>query len=260
MKKILLVVILFSLSLTNHIFAQVPTGGTIIGPARVCSNVLGSYKVSGVVGATEYIWVITGVESSSVSSISTTERSIIFGSSNVTVTVTPKNASGSGTPLTFNTAINGLPSKPTITQTGNVLAVPSGASSYQWYFNNSAISGATTRTYTLTATGIYDVEITNSTGCSIKSEKRNYFPTAVKEDAQFSSFTFYPNPITNSKITTNFSEKYDLQFFTLDGKIILDNKALKGEVVTELSGINPGIYLMKIISNNKVANRKIIVK
>lgn len=262
MKRILLLIIIFSLALTKYSYSQnPPSGGNIIGPTSVCPDVVGAFEVSGVNDATEYEWIITGIDPSSISILSPTKRSVIFGNSSVTVTVVPKNTYGSGDALNASTTVNALPNKPIISQAGDVLSIPAvTGATYQWFLNNAPINGATARTYTITATGVYDVEIKNVSNCYIKSNPRNYFPTFIKEDAQFKSFSFYPNPVRDSKITTNFSEKYDLQFLNFNGQIVKEVKGIKGETTTELTGANPGIYLMKIISNNKVAKRKIIVQ
>ena len=51
-----------------------------------------------------------------------------------------------------------------ITNVGNQLSVP-GNGTYQWYFNNVLISGATNFTYTTTQSGNYYVIVTDSVGC-----------------------------------------------------------------------------------------------
>lgn len=48
---------------------------------------------------------------------------------------------------------------------GNTLLSVSGGSSYQWYMNGSAIAGATSSSYSATAAGVYNVWVTNTTGC-----------------------------------------------------------------------------------------------
>lgn len=50
------------------------------------------------------------------------------------------------------------------------LTASSGMSSYQWYREGSAISGATAMTYVVTRHGEYEVEVTNSFGCPKKSD------------------------------------------------------------------------------------------
>lgn len=59
---------------------------------------------------------------------------------------------------------NAAPSIPTISVSNGTLSSTS-ATTYQWYLNGDAISGATSQTYTPTASGKYVVRITDANGC-----------------------------------------------------------------------------------------------
>lgn len=48
----------------------------------------------------------------------------------------------------------------------NALMVSPGNASYQWYFNNASISGATSNSYSASQSGSYTVEVTNTSGCT----------------------------------------------------------------------------------------------
>lgn len=259
MKKFLPFLFLF-IFLNTFIFAQCtpPTGGSITAPATGCSDRVATISVSGVSNATSYTWSIVGANSTRVTD---TEYNIVFGSSNVTITVTPANGTNgscTGTPLTRTINVTAAPSKPTISQTGTVLTA-STSTNYQWYLGSNMIAGATTATYSPTQSGTYYVESKNSNGCGTFSDAFTYFTTAIKEDAKFKAFNFYPNPV-ESTLFTVFTEKYDLEFFDTTGKKVLENKNLNSENQTDLSAFNKGIYIMKISSGGKIATRKIILK
>ena len=121
------------------------------------------------------------------------------------------------------------------------------------------IAGATAATYSPTQSGTYYVESKNTSGCGTFSDAFTYFTTAIKEDAKFKAFNFYPNPVESSLFTI-FTKKYDLEFFDLLGRKVLENKNLTGESQTDLSAFNKGIYIMKVTSGGKIATRKVIVK
>ena len=259
MKKFLPFLFLF-IFLNTFIFAQCtpPTGGTLNAPNTGCSDRVAIITVSGVSNATSYTWSIVGANSTKVTD---TEYNIVYGSGNVTITVTPANGANgtcTGTPLTKTITVSAAPTKPTVTQTGTTLN-SSTSTSYQWYLGNNMISGATASTYSPTQNGTYYVESRNANNCSTFSDAFTYFTTAIREDAKFKSFSFYPNPVQTT-LNTIFTEKYDLEFFDTSGRKVLESKNLIGETQTDMSSFNKGIYIMKVTSGGKIATRKMIIK
>jgi hypothetical protein len=263
MKKLL--PFLFVIASLFPILAQaqtcvIPTGGTINGSANGCSDRTSTYTITGVVNATTYNWVITGAQG--FTKVSNTEYSIVFGSSNVSIQITPINDTNgpcSGTVISKTVTVTVSLAKPVISQTGSVLNTSTAATSYQWYAGSAAISGAILQSYTPAVNGLYTVEVKNAAGCSTFSDQFNFIKSGVKEDARFKTFSFYPNPIDGA-IHTNFIERYDLEFFDSSGRKILQNQNLIGDQETDLSSLNKGIYIMRINSGNKNATRKIIIR
>ncbi|MBD3748326.1 MAG: T9SS type A sorting domain-containing protein [Sphingobacteriales bacterium] len=259
MKKLLPFLALLIFLLIGKVSAQCvnPTGGSISGPTTGCTDRVASYTVSGVNNATGYTWNISGA--ANFSKVSDTEYSIVYGTSTVTITVTPTNGSCTGTPLTTTVTVTSAPSKPLISQTSNTLTSTT-AAFYQWYLNDALITGATSQTYTPTESGVYKVEVKAvADGCSSFSDGFNYYTTAIGEDKKFQSFTFYPNPVQTT-LNTNFNTHYDLEFYDLMGRKVLVNKDLMGAQQTNLTSLNKGLYLMRIISDGKKATRKILIK
>ena len=259
MKKFLPFLFLF-IFVNGFIFAQCipPTGGSITAPITGCSDRVATVSVSGVSNATSYIWSIVGA---SFTKITDTEYNIVYGSGDVTITVTPTNGTNGsciGTPLTSTINVSASPTKPTITQTGTTLTA-SASTSYQWYLGSSVIAGAIAATYSPSQNGTYYIESKNANSCSTFSDAFTYFTTAIKEDAKFKSFSFYPNPVETT-LNTVFTEKYELEFFDTSGRKILESKNLIGETQIDVTAFNKGIYLMKVTSGGKIATRKIIIK
>lgn len=58
---------------------------------------------------------------------------------------------------------------PLITNVSNTLSLNSTYNNYQWYLNNSPISGTTNQNYTASENGNYFVEVTLNGGCKVKS-------------------------------------------------------------------------------------------
>jgi hypothetical protein len=263
MKKLLpFLVFIFSL-LPFRTFSQAcvtPTGGVLNGPASGCTDRVANYSVTGVSNATNYNWVITGALS--FNRISDTEYSLVFGTSNVTIEVTPINQTNgpcSGTVITRTITVSSPLTKPVISQQALALQSSIIGDSYQWYLSNAPIAGATARTYTPTQNGLYVVEVKNAAGCSSFSDAFNYLSTAIKEDPRFKTFSFYPNPITTS-LYTDFTERYTLEFYDVNGRKVFENINLNGKHETDLSFLNRGMYLMRIQSEDKIAVRKLILK
>ncbi len=67
------------------------------------------------------------------------------------------------------TVVEVEPQIPSISRTGNTLT-SSAAQSYQWYFNGTAIQGATQVSFEATESGIYTVQIVDANGCTATSE------------------------------------------------------------------------------------------
>ena len=55
-----------------------------------------------------------------------------------------------------------------IEEDGNILRAPEGDFTYQWFKNDVAISGATSRTLEVNAMGDYTIELTNEAGCTTR--------------------------------------------------------------------------------------------
>ena len=102
-------------------------------------------------------------------------------------------AGGCDSIVTLTLTVNQLP-QPTITQNGNVLSTQVFAS-YQWQFNGSDISNATSQSHTANQNGNYTVAVTDANGCSAYSSVVTVTGVGIKEVSSFRS-EVYPNPAT----------------------------------------------------------------
>ena len=87
------------------------------------------------------------------------------------------------------------------------LNTPSGLSSYTWYKDNVAISGATTNTYAPTAAGDYTVLVSNGT-CSITSSATTIATCGVSSDGKMVSIT-NPGSLLSMEGGANFGTGID---------------------------------------------------
>lgn len=83
----------------------------------------------------------------------------------------------------------------------------------------------------------------------------NLQATEVKK----ASLSVYPNP-AKDQIFLKATESIDrLQLLSLNGKIILESNPLNEKARLDLTKLNDGVYLLKIVSAGKLQQRKIIV-
>jgi PKD repeat protein len=175
------------------------------------------------------------------------------------VTLISGNTSGYDT-LTVSAFINvsSPPAAPSFTQFGNVLTCTP-AATYQWYFNNTPISGANAQQYNATLSGLYSVVITDANGCSATSPRTHVSLVGVEEIQNGLSFMIYPNPTegvfyihTDKMITGNLQiTLYDLLGQQL---IFINEKASSadGTWKVDLTSFAAGIYQLRLINDNRI--------
>ena len=144
------------------------TSSTITTPSITSS---GSTTICS--GSNVTLSVPTGYASYSWSDGSTTNSITTGTAGNYSVTVT--NADGCSTTTSATAVTVNTPPTAAITSSGTgsicagaseTLTATAGMTSYQWYANGTAITGATNATYTANAAGNYSVSVVDSNGCS----------------------------------------------------------------------------------------------
>jgi hypothetical protein len=161
--------------------------------------------------------------------------------------------------------MNKLQPLPLLTNSNNTLSLNSNYVNYQWYHNNQAISGATGATYVQSQPGVYYVKVTLNGGCILKSDSSVVHGEVglginEKENAYDMSLIF-PNP-SETKTTVVFkNELSDVIVNICDeqGKEIVSQKFSGKTMEIESNKLAKGIYLINIISENRMIMKKKII-
>lgn len=82
----------------------------------------------------------------------------------------------------------------------------------------------------------------------------------IGASTEIDGLKLYPNPVTQNKIyiETLSSGPKDIAIFDVLGTQVLQTKLVGREL--NLSRLAKGVYIIRILENNKVATRKLIIK
>ncbi len=164
----------------------------------------------------------------------------------------------------YLTATNLRAYTPTVSVAGNVLTVNGNYSSYQWYKNGTAV-GADSGSYIATASANYQVVVTNSHGCPIRSMAVNVTITGVENHNKDDSFSVYPNPNNGS---------FTLSVHALDNSTTIEIKNILGQVIyseklsvfsgeyakqLDMKEKGSGVYFVSLKTTNNEVTKKVIV-
>jgi len=152
------------------------------------------------------------------------------------------------------------PATPTVSQSGNTLTCSGDGSTYMWFYNGYKIQGATSKTYTATATGNYQVQVYSGTDCfSTLSDKFSLSTLTAVEIPPITQISYYPNPATNNihiEIPSTESA-WSIDLYNLVGKKVISASNASDITVLELPN---GIYILNVCgTNNQLLNKQVII-
>lgn len=205
-------------------------------------------------GATSYTWT----------SGPTTSSIVVTPTITTNYTVNGTNGTCAGT-KTITMVVNPNPtvvatSSSSVICTGNSATLnASGANTYNW--NPGSLSG-TSVTVSPTLTTTYSVTGTSTAGCTnTKTVSITVSAcTGIQDLANENGFLIYPNP-TSSKISISFFDfgnEVKIELIDLTGKILQTNLTVEEKMEIDISGLNNGMYFVKIKSSQKEVIKKII--
>jgi hypothetical protein len=179
--------------------------------------------------------------------------------SNTTVYVTQTVGSNISNPKKINILVNDL-TKVSILKSGNILTInPAVGKTYSWFKDGQFLSGQNKVTYTPSAIGKYHALMIDNNNCYNYTDTLNFVPNSVFENSKI-SLNIYPNPC-HEKLQFNLTESVinEVKVYNKVGNLILN---IHGKNVEEISTLNfaDGLYIIQLISGNKIINKSFAVK
>jgi hypothetical protein len=150
-----------------------------------------------------------------------------------------------------------------VNATNDSLFTEPGAS-YQWFYNNNPISGATKNYLVPGLSGTYNVTITYPNGCVLDAGPLDFAVTNIGDLFHSEHIQVFPNPFTD-KLQVTFegaaSPDFGLNLYSLDGKMVVSatGKTADGYVL-DRGNMAIGIYVLEIVIGEDVLRGKVVVE
>ncbi len=168
--------------------------------------------------------------------------------------------------ITLKLIVHPSPAVPTITRFGNTL-VSSSATYYQWFRDSVALTGDTEVAIVITTSGHYQVEVSDSFGCSSRSAVFTDTTLGVNNIINNHNLSIFPNPTTgqvNITLSENSNnEPVSIKVWDMIGQtIISETETLTGTKINlqlDLSSFAQGVYLLQVKQGNWSANTPIVL-
>jgi hypothetical protein len=242
--------------------------GSVNGNSSVCAGTNGvTYAVSPITNATGYEWTLpTGVTIAS--GAGTNIISVNFASNAVSgiIKVAGTNDCGSGASSpNFNVTVNPIPPTPVITQSGDTLK-SSATAGNQWYFNGSAIPGATGQIHVAVYAGNYYVKVTLNGCSSAQSNTLLVLPVEIGDQRLSSILEIFPNPSFgqfNIQIQTLANQVFTLEIYNNLGSLVWKRADIAvNETFTcpvDLKSCPAGVYMIALRNGTNQLVKKMII-
>jgi hypothetical protein len=169
---------------------------------------------------------------------------------------------GNARTMTNYITVNANPSTPFVIVNGFWLSSSVATAAYQWYYNGTAISGATLQSYSATQDGFYFVQIENGSGCSATSDPVYAEVTRVVSYDLSSEIKLYPNPASDRFTVSNLPAGVSgFELCDVTGKNVLSENFTSSlnNFSVATSGFDNGIYFLKVYSEKGITEKKIVI-
>jgi hypothetical protein len=150
------------------------------------------------------------------------------------------------------------PPTPTITIDGSLLtASPEFEGAIQWFFNGVEIDGATSQSIEASAEGDYSVVYSYDFGCAGEATSSIVFVSTSVSELQEESVLVFPNP-ADALLNIQILGAESVCIYSADGKLV--RYILLNTNTVDISDLNPGLYLVRVLVNNEQYQTTLIKK
>ncbi|MEY4876826.1 MAG: hypothetical protein RL708_1975, partial [Bacteroidota bacterium] len=136
---------------------------------------------------------------------------------------------------------------------GDVLTSDSTGTTYQWYLYGVAISGANAKTYTVTQSGSYQVQVLDATNCgSLLSSALSVTASGISIVDANLYWRIFPNPSAEKIFLQTKETEVNFTILSIDGKVILSESKWNSANPISISQLNNGVYMIQLKSVDNV--------
>ncbi len=152
-----------------------------------------------------------------------------------------------------------VPIEPFILASGDILT-SSAAPAYQWFLNDTAIIGDTTRSITAVQSGKYQVQVTGPNGCSNISSIHYQFGVGINGISANWDVKLYPNP-NNGLFVIAFTDNIQRSVQITDalGSVVMSEDGVSGTKEFNLNNLAGGVYFTRIKQQNEIKTIRFVV-
>jgi|GEM_PF-1132398 len=216
-----------------------------IAPSAVTDNCGGTVAVT---------YVLTGATTASGTDDASGE---VFNPGVTTVTYTFDDGNGNTANCGFDVTINTVDTSVTV---NNFTLTANATGTYQWYNcgTSANIPGETNASYTATVNGSYAVIVTQN-GCTDTSSCHIINGIGI-EEISTNGLTLYPNPATDKITLSSASNEPTLvSIYDVQNKLMMQTQFTNTKQI-DVSKLAKGIYLVRIQSQSKELNAKLVIQ
>lgn len=131
---------------------------------------------------------------------------------------------------------------------------------YQWYLNNNAIAGATGVSYTATVAGDYDVMLSNTAGCSVKSATKTVTIPCREGNFNADEILIFHEPNSDAIRVLLPLEEGTITVYNITGQRINTYDCREKECSFSKSNLASGMYVVHVVCGAVVKTGKFAVE